>query len=337
MAIWVLAGMPCLLLVPLALCTGLLRGCTNGHSRAHGHGDISFDISQAGDMIVFNAAGQGQLDLYVLRLGDLSVARVAATPEYETTPSFTPDGESVVYAAGVPGDRADHIFIRSLNGTTVRQLTRADANDSSPRVSRDGSHVVFDRDKTYNWGGRAANWDRGGVICVIGFDGKNERQLTSDDILAYDPWFLPDDKTVGYSTLSGIYAVPLDGSSSPRLVVDLGRPYEVAPSRDGKFLAYTRGQYSGSQELLVANADGGGERRIAATIGPYCRPQFSPTGDQLYFCKEEWPDGPTGSPQFSLWRIDIDGTNLRKIASAQLFDQPLQWQPEAVSDRSQSE
>ncbi len=41
---------------------------------------------------------------------------------------FHTDGKSVVYSAGKPGDRADHIFVRSLDGDTVKQLTAEDAN-----------------------------------------------------------------------------------------------------------------------------------------------------------------------------------------------------------------
>ena len=283
-------------------------------------------------MLVFNAAGTGDFDLYLFRLDKFGLSRIAGTAEHETAPSFTPDGDSVLYAAGVPGDRADHIFTCALNGTSVTQLTRADANDSSPRVSPDGSLVVFDRDTTYRWGGLAANWDRGGVICVVGIDGTNERQLTPEATIAWEPWFMPDGKTVAYSTPAGVFAVPVDKSSPPRLLADLNGPGEVVSSNDGKMLAYTRGRYSGSQELLIANADGTAERRITAKLDAYYRPRFTPNGDRVFFCKEEWPDGPTGSPRFSLWRVDVDGKNLQKVASSRLFDEPLKWRPEATTD-----
>ena len=324
--LWVLVGLSfATMALLLTFGVGLLKRAMNAHSRGIGHNDVSFDISPAGDTIVFNAVGDGGFDLYLLRLNGLSVTRIAATPAYETTPAFTPDGESVVYAAGVPGDRADHIFIRRLDGSSVRQLTSADANDSSPRVSPDGSLVVFDRNKTHQWGGLAGNW-AGAVICLVGIDGKNERHLTSDDAFAWSPWFLPDGQSVAYWTHAGIYAIHLDGSSPPRLVADL-RAGGVAPSNDASFFVYTRGQYSGTQELLFASADGSGERRIAPKLGAYCHPRVVPQGDRVYFCKEEWPDGPTGTPRLSLWRIDLDGSNMHRVASSQLFSEPLDWKP----------
>lgn len=35
---------------------------------------------------------------------------------------------------------------------------------------------------------------------------------------------------------------------------------------------------------------------------------------------------------FPIWRIDVDGKNLQKVASSPLFDQPLSWKPEAPTD-----
>jgi dipeptidyl aminopeptidase/acylaminoacyl peptidase len=117
----------------------VLRGCMNEHYRPHGHGNISFGISSRGNTLVFNAVGLGERDLYLLDLETHRVTRIAPTPDYEVDPEFSPDGKSVVYAAGKPGDRADHIFLRSLDGQMVKQLTADDANDASPAFSPDGS------------------------------------------------------------------------------------------------------------------------------------------------------------------------------------------------------
>jgi Tol biopolymer transport system component len=322
-----------LALVPLVLCGLFLRGCANEHYRPPGHDDMTFDVSATGDSIVFNAVGTGGRDLYLLRLNDSSVTSVADTVDYEVTPAFSPGAESIVYAAGVPGDRADHIFVRRLDGTAARQLTRADANDSSPRVSADGSLVVFKRDKTYNWGGLAANWDRVGVICVVGIDGRNERQLTPDDTMAYEPWFLPDANSVAYSTYSGnCFSVPADGSALPRTLAALPGANAVISSRDGTIIVYIRGRYEGDQELWIASSDGTDERRITPTKAAYYFPVLPPDAKTLYFLLGEWPDGPTGTPTHSLWRIDVDGMNVRNVASSRLFDHPLNWKPEARTD-----
>jgi len=100
----------------------------------------------------------------------------------------------------VPGDRGDHIFTIGNDGSAKTQLTYIDANDTSPRFSPDGKTIVFARDKTYTWGGLAANWEPGGVICLINADGTNLRQLTSDEDFAFEPYFSADGTRIEYST-----------------------------------------------------------------------------------------------------------------------------------------
>ena len=198
----------------LCLC-GCPLGTPRDHYRPHGHHDTTIAVSPNDDAILFNSVGYGGRDLYVLDLTDLKVTRVAETPDYETAASFSHDGQRIVYSAGVPGDRADHIFSSRLNGSEKTQLTNIDANDTSPRFSPNGKTIVFARDKTYIWGGLAANWELGGVICLIDADGANLRQITSDEHFAFDPYFSTDGTHIIYSTVNGRMSIPADGSSGP--------------------------------------------------------------------------------------------------------------------------
>lgn len=307
----------------LSLC-GCPLGSPNEHYRPIGHQDTTIDVSPADDAIVFNANGAGGRDLYLLRLGDLRVTHIAETPQYEVGPSFSPDGRHLVYAAGIPGDRADHIFTRAVGGGPARQLTDADANDSSPRFSPDGSTIVFARDKSYSWGGLAANWDTGGVICLIRSNGANERQLTADGVFAYEPRFSTDGKSVIFSTVDGLASISVDGSDTPKKIT--GIPGAVR-SPDGMLLAYSKGRFSPDLKVYVANADGTSERLITRTIAGCYRPVFNKAGDRLFFFREDWPDGPAGVPKFTIWEAAVDGTALRRITDGRLFDDPLGWTP----------
>ncbi len=294
------------------------------HNRPIGHQDMSLECSPADDQIVFNATGSGGRDLYVLRLDRPRVTRIAETPEYEVDPSLSPDGQAITYAAGKSGDRADHIFIRPMSGGVPRQLTDADANDGSPQFSPDGRLIVFDRDKTYIWGGLAGNWGPGEVICLVGIDGTGERQVTPDEVVAWNPRFSADGRTIVFSTLDGLASVLTDGSKKMRKINSI---HGATVSPDGKLVAYTKGRFSPDQKLFVANLDGSAERPVAPTVAACYRPVFSWKGDRLYFQRVEWPDGPTGVPKFSLWETAIDGTKTRMIADRGIFDDPLSWAP----------
>jgi Tol biopolymer transport system component len=308
----------------LCLC-GCPLGTPRDHYRPHGHQDTTIAVSPNDDAILFNSVGTGGRDLYVLDLTDLTVTRVAETPDYETAASFSPDGLQIVYSAGVPGDRADHIFSIRHDGSERTQLTNIDANDTSPRFSPDGKTIVFARDKTYNWGGLAANWELGGVICLIDADGANLRQLTSDEDFAFDPYFSPDGMQIIYSTVNGRMSIPADGSAAPR---PISGPSGAVPSHDGTFIAYSKGRYSPDLKIFMANADATSERILTPNMGGCYRPVFTHAGDRLYFLREEWPNGPTGVPKFSVWEIGIDGSNLRMLADRGLFDAPRSWMPQ---------
>jgi Tol biopolymer transport system component len=315
-----------------------LRGCWNQHDRPGGHGDISFSIAPGGDELVFNADGEGGRDLYRLDLKTRRVTRIAATPEYEVDPCVSPDGKSVVYVAGRPGDRADHLFLRSLDGATVKQLTAADANDSAPAFSPDGSLIVFARDTTYNWGGKASNWDWGGVVCVIRADGTGLRVLTKGDRVATGPHFSPDGKTVLFWGEGGVGTVAAAGSGPPKPLSGVDpAARDVVYSPDGRSIAFSavtgRG-YAPDQRIFVARADGThwralahpGDEEVAHPGGGATHPAFTPDGKRVLFFLESWPEGGFGHPKQSLWEIDEAG-NPQQLADYGLFDDPLHWGP----------
>lgn len=305
-----------------------LCGCPLGTPRDHyrpiGHGDTTVAVSPMDDAILFNAVGTGGRDLYRLDLTNLTVTRIAETPEYETAPSCSPDGLRIVYAAGVPGDRADHIFTIRHDGRAKTQLTDIDANDTSPRFSPDGEMIVFARDKTYNWGGLAANWEPGGVICLINADGTNVRQLTSDEHFAFEPYFSADGTRIVYSTVNGRMSIPVDGSAAPQ---PLPGPVGAVPSSDGKAIAFSKGKYSPDLKICMANADATSERILTSNMGGCYRPVFTHIDDRLFFLHEEWPDGATGVPKFSLWEITVGGSSVRMLADRGVFDAPFSWKP----------
>jgi Tol biopolymer transport system component len=318
--------MPVALRAMIISATVCLCGCPFGtphdHKRPFGHHGTTIDVAPADDALLFNAAGNGGGDLYLLDLTSFKVTRIAATEEYETAPSFSADGQQIVYTAGIPGDRADHIFTIGRDGNSKTQLTRGDVNDTSPRFSPDGKRVVFARDKTYNWGGLAANWVPGGVICVIDANGKNLRQLTPDNDFAFEPFFTLDGKHVIYSAFGQRMSVPVDGSSGPKAIPG---PVGAVPSFDGRAIAYSRGKYSPDLKIFMANADGTAERLLTPDVGGCYRPAFTHSGDAVYFLAEAWPDGPTGEPKFSAWKALTDGSGVREVTDLRLFDDPLNW------------
>src|SRR5215831_14445704 len=82
-----------------------------------------------------------------------------------------------------------------------------------------------------------------------------------------------------------LYRIPVLGGKPTQLLTDVDSPVTFSP--DGKYLAFVRGELAskGESSLMIANADGTGERALAVRKIPE---SFSP----LYFTGPSWsPDG----------------------------------------------
>jgi Tol biopolymer transport system component len=305
---------------------GCPLGTPNDHYRPHGHQDMTIRVSPTNESLVFNASGRGGRDLYLLRLSDMSVVRIAETPDYEVTPTFSPDGASIAYAAGVPGDKADHIFTIRVDGTGRKQLTNARANDTAPTYSADGSRIAFARDKTYAWGGSAANWEEGGVICVVNSDGTNERQLTPDDVTAYSPQFSADGQDVFFTTETGLFSVPVAGDGAA-IRIGVARRQAVITA-DDESIIFADGQYSPDYEIFVSKPDGTEKRQLTNSVSGCFHPVISRTGTRVFFLMEQWPHGPSGHPKSSIWSVGLQDGKQIQVTDSLLFDNPMIWHPQ---------
>ena len=114
------------------------------------------------------------------------------------------DGRRVLFSSNRDGD-GDGLYVLDIETRSVRRLSTGAGfhHSGSQAWAPDGSRIVFARDKTYVWGGLAANWEPGGVICVINADGTNERQLTTDEVFAFHPHFSADGRSAIYFTADG--------------------------------------------------------------------------------------------------------------------------------------
>ncbi len=278
---------------------------------------------------MFNAVGDGGRDLYRLDLATRRVARIAADAGLRSRPAVSPDGKSVVYAAGKPGDRADHIFLRSLDGPTLNQLTAAGRERRGPAFSPDGSLIVFTRDRTYRWGGLASNWDAGGVLCVMNVNGTGLRQIARGGIDRGRSRCSPDGKTILFWNDDGLYTVATDGSRPPSPLGLDGRDAVYSP--DGRSLAFSR---VGTHRICKSSWPGRMERNSGGCpfvpgptrtpgAGDAPDPPSRPTGSGSSSSSNRGRTAQTGSAKESVWEMGIDDGHPREIAGYGLFDDPL--------------
>lgn len=265
---WVLLGYGAVILLHLLLAQGMPP-----HTRPHGHMDITYRLDAQGKRLVFNAIGNGGRDLFILSLDNLKVTQVTDTPDYETNPSFSPDGRAIVYSAGRPGTRADHLFIRNLDTNQVQQLTSDDdANDCWPTFTPDGSRIVFTRDTDYNWGGLASSWGGGGSVWSIKRDGSGLRRILPPTIYAYSPRLTPDGKTLFWRDGGKFWTASSNGYGTPQQIGSDVWDATLAP--DGDRIVFRRGESSINMGVYLMPATGEKSLLVTKARG-VCNPELS--------------------------------------------------------------
>lgn len=270
------------------------------------------------------------------------MSRLTKTAATESSPSYSPDGKALIYAATVEGRKGSCIFCRTLDGKDVRQLTNdAERSDASPKFSPDGMQIAFTRafrHRPYSMGGWT--WDQYDV-CVMSRDGTNLRRVTSHGYYqANSPCFIEGGKTVVFSadgnypdTLTYLFSVPNDGSQKPRPITPAppGKArfavWGSTPSAsiDGKLITFISDRLGPFRyDVFVMPVAGGDARPLGmTTVSRYNQqPAFLPDGKSILFLAGTERNA-SSRYIFSLWKVELDGSKPIRIVESKLFTDPL--------------
>jgi Tol biopolymer transport system component len=222
----------------------------------------------------------------------LSFNRITALPGVEDSPSLSPDGQQVVYAAD-DGQQRD-IYLQDVGGQRTFNLTQdSPADDYSPAFSVDGEFIAFRSSRD------------GGGLFVMRRTGEAVRRVTDR---GHSPTWSPDGTRLDYvqedvslspfnmqERVRGLWIVDIDSGESIELVASDA----VLPSwsPNGKWIAYTaRG---GESHLWMVPAQGGPPVQVTHDVGHDWGPAWSPDGQYLYFTSDR-------GGSMNLWRVLVD-------------------------------
>jgi WD40-like Beta Propeller Repeat len=152
-------------------------------TRAAASADQSPSLSQDGQSVAFVRWSSGGAALWTIKSDGSAVHELVHLPGFGlSSPSFSPDGRTIVFAAFRRASGGD-LFLVGRNGRHLLRLTRDAAYDYTPHFATDGQHVVFGRD---------------GHIFVMTIDGRELRQLTHGRGRDASPVYSPDGRWIAF-------------------------------------------------------------------------------------------------------------------------------------------
>jgi len=195
-------------------------------------------------------------------------------PASETTPSFSPDGRSIVYASDSGSTGIHHIVIRTATGlggsnggsAPPRRLTSGARDDTNPVWSRDGARIAFLR--TID-----AEMRQAVVVPAAGGPEKVIASLPGSRPSArkYLTWAPESDAIVASNRLRAAFALrlyrfPISGGPAKALSEGPDAAQDVSPafSPDGRWLAFLRWE-NGATYALWALPQPTGKAKLLVT------------------------------------------------------------------------
>jgi TolB protein len=231
--------------------------------------------------------GEGRADarggIYVHGPRASEPPRQLTTDIGDHSPSYSPDGRSIVFANGGQEERIHDIYVMQSDGSGRRLVV---TDGLSPQFFRNGEAIIFVRRVS----GRSQ-------IFSIRVDGTGLRQLTGGSHSNYDPAvssngrlivFVSDRDGDGRRDSSDIFTMRVDGSRE-RILID-GRRGEWDPdvSPDGRRVVFLSNR-RGSSNIFTARSNGRSIARLTGcraspiTCPDYESPVFSPNGRHIAF------------------------------------------------------
>ncbi len=202
------------------------------------------------------------------------------------------------------------IWLMNADGTNAHALTNSGNVDWFPRISPDGSKVLFNRSKGGWVPENDANYPEKWDLWTMDMDGANQVKVV--DNATWGTW-RPDGKTIVFSRAGKVFTKALDNNAET-LILDGEVAFnksgvilqEPNMSPDGKHLAMTlRGSM---RETGVWNLEKGGWTKS----GDGCQIDWNFDGSKLYRVNPTG-NGGTAAPSEILWFSAKDGKQVEKV------------------------
>jgi len=208
---------------------GIFLSDENGKSRKRitsftaddGYPAVSFD----GKKIAFYGKYDNRKtwSIHIVNIDGSGVKRLTHVKnKWDSSPSWSPSGKTIVFAREYADEKkgwqeeiwlmnedgSEQRKIANVDGSNLVRLTNNKANDWSPKISPDGTQIVF-----------LSNRDGNQEIYTMSIDGSNQKRLTFNQLEDWGPaWSSDGSKIFFHSEKFDVYKMNKDGSSLVKIL-----------------------------------------------------------------------------------------------------------------------
>ena len=242
-------------------------------------------------------------DLFTIQADGSDRQQLTDTPEPEQHPSWSADGEKILFTRGDVMTNID-VYVMDADGSNAVRLTEHPERDQRGVFSPDGETIAFVSQRD----GDVAVW-------LMAADGSNPRKL----VQGREPSFSPDGRRIAFTSSAfddndEIYLINLDGSNRTRLTENRRKiDWFASFSPKGDRLVYNSEEFGG-QELMLMRADGQGQTRISIAEKTYEQePVWSPDGRGLAYA------GKMGDDEYDIYLVGTAGFDMDEMDAPPLM------------------
>ena len=314
----------------------LMLGCPSVENAGVEHNNVCIDLSPDGDTLVFSSADG---DLYLYDIVQSIATRLTETDRIESYPSFSPDGQQIVFAAKENNTAPSRIYVLGLDDHSISAVTENnEQSDILPRFTPDGKRIVFARayrHRPYSFGGWTWDmWD----VCSIGTDGTELARLTEEGyyqlyriVPRTDGAFVYAADPMGLETPAALYTVSPNNKPTQLIPEPSTNNADVHAwasdpmiSPDGKAMAYCSDRTEQFWYDVCIETGDAESKCLLGSKSRYNRyPDFFPDGQRIVFLAGT--DFKAGNrPIYSLWEVSLSGQT-SELATSDLFTNPTLW------------
>jgi len=278
-------------------------------------------VPDADATIAFSSPRTGVSQIFVMEDDGSGLRQLTREDRRANAAAWSPDGRSIAFTVTRPDDGND-IYEMRLHDGRITQLTDNPTYDSRPRYSPDGTTLVLQSNRGFNWDLRLMGAEGEGA-------GARPTKLTDHPATDSGGDWSPDGTKVVFSSERDggnkhIYTIDVRTKVVKRLTELPGFDTRAAWSPDGRSIAFTS-QRGRPYRLYVMDSDGRNVRALAHPEGPNSvydgGPRWSPTGARIAFVSDR--DDPNVSSD--IYTIDAGGGDIRRLTRHPASDTAVAW------------